>query len=291
LSALPFSFGGPEEEQSDYETARVAILPVPYEGTVSYGGGTAAGPDAIIKASFHLEFFDEELGTDTLAAGIHTLPAVDCSGAPETVISSVRSAALPPLKDGKFIVAIGGEHSITKGIIEALIEVRGSDFGVLQLDAHTDLRDEYDGTKLSHACIMRRIYDMGLSYSQVGIRSLSREEADFLNKKKTKPFYAHEILNRKRSEWVEEVVESLPDKVYITIDLDSLDPSIMPSTGTPEPGGLGWYDITALLGKVAERREVIGLDMVELAPIRGFHSPDFLAAKLVYRSLGYIFRG
>jgi agmatinase len=205
-------------------------------------------------------------------------------------MASIRSAALPPLKDGKFLTAIGGEHSITKPVLEAHMEIRGNDFGILQLDAHADLRDEYGGTTCSHACIMRRIDDMGLSYSQVGIRSLSREEAEFMRDKGLKPFYAHEILNRKREEWIEEVVQGLPEKVYVTVDLDCLDPSIMPSTGTPEPGGLGWYDVTALLRKVAEKREMIGMDMVELAPIEGMHAPDFLAAKLLYRSLGYIFR-
>jgi len=290
LSGGHLNFGGIEGGCTDYNNARVAILPVPYEGTVSYGSGTADGPKGMISASHYLEFYDEELCQETSEIGLHTLPSVDCNGSPEVVMSSIRSAALSPLKDGKFLASIGGEHSITKGILDAFVESRGRDFGVLQLDAHADLRDTYHGTIHSHACITRRIDDMGLSFVQVGIRSLSREEADFIEKKGLSPFFAHQIMKSKREEWISKVIESLPEKVYVTIDLDCLDPSIMPSTGTPEPGGLGWYDVTALLKKVAEEREVVGIDMVELAPIKGLHAPDFLAAKLLYRTLGYIFQ-
>ncbi|MDT8318041.1 MAG: agmatinase [bacterium] len=286
----PLSFGGEDNRYSDYQSSRVVILTVPYEGTVSYGGGTGNGPAAILNASSFLEIYDEELGADTCEIGIHTLPPVDCTGPEESVMASIRSAALSPLKEGKFLAAIGGEHSVTGPLVDALIAVRGKDFGVLQIDAHTDLRDEYEGSKLSHACIMRRIDDMSLPYSQVGIRALSREEAEFIKLKGMSPFFAHEILARPRKEWIDEVVRSLPEKVYLTIDLDGLDPSIMPSTGTPEPGGLGWYDVTALIRKVAKEREIIGIDMVELAPMVGMHAPDFLAAKLLYRSLGYIFK-
>lgn len=290
LTGAPFTFGGEDNLHGDYESSSVAILPVPYEGTVSYGEGTGRGPGAVLSASSFLEIYDEELGSDTYEIGIHTLPPVDCSGSEETVMSSIRSAALTPLQEGKFLATIGGEHSITKPVLDALIETKGKDFGVLQIDAHADLRNEYEGTKMSHACIMRRIDDMSIPYSQVGIRALSREEADFLKEKGLKPFFAHEIMTRPREEWIEEVVRSLPEKVYITIDLDGLDPSIMPSTGTPEPGGLGWYDVTTLIRRVAEEREVVGMDIVELAPIEGMHAPDFLAAKLLYRSLGYIFK-
>ena len=290
LTEPDISFGGEDNKFNEYKSSRVAVLPVPYEGTVSYGTGTGKGPDALLRASSFLEIYDEELDQETCSIGIHPLDHVDCSGSAEDAMEAIRKAALRPLMDGKFLATIGGEHSITKPVLDALIEAKGRDFGVLQIDAHADLRNEYEGTKLSHACIMRRVDDMALSYSQVGIRALSSEEAEFLKGKGQRPFFAHEIMNRPREEWIKEVVQTLPEKVYITIDIDGLDPSIMPATGTPEPGGIGWYDLTALIREVAHERDVIGIDLVELAPIEGMHAPDFLAAKLLYRSLGYIFK-
>jgi agmatinase len=204
------------------------------------------------------------------------------------MVRTIYEAALKPLRDEKFVVGLGGEHSLTKGMLDALLEVRGRDFGVLQLDAHADLRDSYDGTRDSHACIMRRVDDLGLVYGQVGIRSLSKGEADFVKKRGRKIYFAHEIQGE--SAWMDEVIDALPENVYITIDVDCLDPSIMPSTGTPEPGGLDWYTVTSFLRKACEKKKVIGFDVVELAPISGLHAPDFLTAKLVYRLLGYIFK-
>lgn len=281
---------GPEEAGfSPYNKSPVVVLPIPYEGTVSYGGGASKGPRAILNASLQLEAYDEELQREIASIGIHTLPEVTPAKTPSDMMRTIYEAALKPLRDDKFVVGLGGEHSLTKGILDALLEVRGRDFGVLQLDAHADLRDSYDGTRDSHACIMRRVDDLGLAYSQVGIRSLSKREADFVKKKGRKIYFAHEIQGE--SAWMDEAVDELPENVYITIDVDCLDPSIMPSTGTPEPGGLDWYAVTSFLRKVCEKKKVIGFDVVELAPTPGLQAPDFMTAKLVYRLLGYIFKG
>jgi agmatinase len=281
------NFGGLEPKDSAYEKAAAVILPVPYEGTVSYKGGTARGPAAIIEASMNMELYDEELDQETYKIGIHTLPPVEAVNVPSKMTETVCKSVLGPLRDGKFLVTVGGEHSVTNGIVDAFVETRGHDFGVL-LDAHGDLRDSYQGTPFSHASIMRRINDKGLAYSQVGIRSLSREEADFISREERSIYFAHEILTD--DTWMKKVIDELPHDVYITIDLDCLDPSIMPSTGTPEPGGLSWQMTTAFLRDVSRKKTVIGFDVVELSPIEGFHAPDFLAAKLVYRTLGYIFK-
>lgn len=290
MTKMRRNFGGLEDEFSDYENSRVAILPIPYEGTVSYGHCASKGPAAIIDASMHMELYDEELACDTYKIGIHTLPQVEAAHSHSEIVKDrIKEGALKPLKDGKFLASIGGEHSVTNGILEAFVGIRGKDFGVLQLDAHADLRDNYGGTPFSHACIMRRVDDMGLQYCQVGIRSMSREEADFVAEKGRKIHFAHKII--KNDKWMDDVMEELPERIYVTIDIDCLDTSIMPSTGTPEPGGLDWYTTTAFLRKVAESRDVIGLDLVELAPFNGFHAPDFLAAKLLYKMLGYIFKG
>ncbi|MBE9535865.1 MAG: agmatinase [Proteobacteria bacterium] len=283
----PIRFGPEEAKYCSYESCRVAVLPIPYEGTVSYGGGASKGPDAILNASLQLEAYDEELKRETSEIGIHTLPAVRPSKTPSDMMRATHEAALKPAKDNKFIVGLGGEHSVTKGVLTALVEVRGKDFGVLQLDAHADLRDSYDGTPDSHACIMRRVDDLGLQYSQVGIRSLSKEEADFVEEKGRKIHFAHEM--RGGSAWMDEAIDGLPENIYITIDIDCFDPSIMPSTGTPEPGGLDWYTVTSFLRKVCKNKKVIGFDVVEFAPIEGMNAPDFLAAKLVSRLLGYIY--
>ncbi len=283
------NFGGLDEEHSDYGNSAVVVLPIPYEGTVSYGRGAARGPEALLAASMHMELYDEELKQDTYLIGIHTLDPVAAADLPGKMMENIREAAAEPLRDGKFLASIGGEHSVTKGLLDAFCEVRGKDFGVLQIDAHADLRDSYDGTPYSHACVMRRVVDMGLHSCQVGIRSLSREEADFIDVEGLDVIFAHDMAVDE--EWMDRAVNSLPEKVYLTIDLDCLDPSVMPATGTPEPGGLDWHSLTALLRRVSEEREVIGLDVVELAPIPRLHAPDFLAAKLLYRTLGYIFSG
>ncbi len=285
-------FCGDDAQPCSYEQARVAVLPVPYEGTVSYGHGAAQGPHAILAASAQLEMYDEELDWCVDSVGLHTLEPVDCStGTPEQVMARIHAAALPPLRDGKFLVTLGGEHSISYGVFTAQQAVRQRPFSLLQLDAHADLRQSYGGTPHSHACIMARAHDLGLPFVQVGIRAVCQQERDFLRDTglERNVFWAHAIAERDER-WMDEVVERLGEDVYVTLDLDGLDPTLMPATGTPVPGGLGWYQTLRLLRRVAQRRHIVGFDVTELAPMKGLHAPDFLAARLTYKLIGYALR-
>lgn len=288
-------FGGEDARPCSYAEARVAILPVPYEGTVSYGRGTAGGPRAILTASAQLEMYDEELDWCIDEAGLFTLPPVAvCEGeAPEAIMRRIHGCALKPLGDGKLLAVLGGAHSISYGVFTALQATRKSPFSLLQIDAHADLRPSYQGTAHSHACIMARAHELGLPFVQVGIRSLSAQERDFLRDTglEANVFWARQILRAEDDGWMEEVVSRLEGDVYITVDIDALDPGIVPATGTPEPGGLDWYTTLGLLRRVAERRRVIGFDLTELAPIAGLHAPDYTAARLVYKLMGYALRG
>ncbi len=313
-SAFP-RFGGEDARPCAFEEAGVAILPVPYEGTVSYGAGTARGPHAILTASAQLEMHDEELDAaaeNMDAPGLFTLPPVDPipGETPESMMERIHAAALPPLRAGKLLVTLGGEHSISFGVFTALQSVRAAvpggerPFSVLQIDAHADLRDSYRGARHSHACIMARAHGLGLPFVQVGIRSLSAGERRFLRDHdlERNVFWAARIAEAERAEggglsggsgggsggdWIGEVVERLGEDVYITFDLDGLDPAIMPATGTPEPGGLGWHTTLRLLRRVASQRRIVGCDVVELAPIPGLHAPDYLAARLVAKMIAY----
>ncbi len=279
------TFGAIEKPHSDYKNARVAILPVPFEGTVTYGKGTAKGPRAIIEASKNMELWDEELNRNIFEIGMHTLPEMKMPDNPEQAIGMVYKKAAKLLDDKKFTVMLGGEHSITPGMAKALKERYR--FSVLQIDAHSDLRDEYDFTKHSHACAMKRIMDMKIPVVQVGIRSTSEEERGCFRKNRKNIFMAKDLENTKSDKWMDDVASKLGKNVFITIDVDGFDPSIMPATGTPEPGGLQWYPVLKLLKKVAGKKRIIGFDVVELAPIKGMHGPDFLCAKLVYKLIGY----
>jgi len=270
-------FCGDDLRPCTYAEARVAILPVPYEGTVSYGSGAAQGPRAILEASGQLEMYDEELDWCFDALGLHTLPPVDCAAAtPEQVMQRIHTAALPPLRDGKFLVTLGGEHSISYGVFTAQQAVRERPFSLLQIDAHADLRPSYQGTPHSHASIMARAHDLGLPFVQVGIRAVCEQERAFLRETRLEAnvFWDYQIAGRDE-EWMDEAVERLGEDVYVTLDVDGLDPAIMPATGTPVPGGLGWHATLRLLRKVAQRRRIIGFDMTELAPQPGLHAPDF----------------
>lgn len=282
----PLNFGGLEEPFSNYDQARFVVVPVPYEKTTTYGKGTLNGPLAILEASGNMELFDEELRVNTAESGIATLDplSVDCS--PEDMVDAVKNACLKVLSDGKFPVVLGGEHSVSLGFFLALREHYGS-FTVLQFDAHSDLRDSYEGTAYSHACVMRRICEYTNDVVQVGIRSLCDEEAEFLSERDNKVFYAHEMVD---GDYVGDIVRRLSDSVYITFDVDFLDPSIMPSTGTPEPGGFGWYETLEILRTVAGERRIVGLDVTELSPTVN-KAPDFTVAKLVYRLMGYVGAG
>ena len=288
-SALPFRFAGIEDQYAAYEKARVVVLPVPLERTTTYAKGTAKGPCAIIEASRNMETFDEELQVETYQKlGIATLEEMDTEeGSLEQVLANISTAVLSLLKDGKFPLVLGGEHSLTPACVSAAAR-KYKDLSVLQIDAHADLREVYQGNPNSHACALRRSLEI-CPVVQVGIRSLSSEEAAAIPKLATRIFWAHDIVTRPTQEWAEEVARALSPNVYLTIDLDGLDPSILPATGTPEPGGLTWEQVTGLLRVVARRRTIVGMDVVELLPTPGLHAADFLAAKLIYRTLGYIF--
>jgi agmatinase len=282
-----WTFLGLDPATVTYQRSKVAVLPIPYESTTSFMAGTREGPREIIQASRFLELYDEETGTDASAVGIYTLPEIEpVASSPADMVSEIHRAAQSILADGKFLVSLGGEHTITAPLVEAFVE-KYPGLSVLQIDAHGDLRDRYHGGAWSHACAMRRVLDLGVSGVQVGIRSISEEEVQALPRLKTRIFYAYETA--RDPEWRLRAVEALGEPVYVTIDLDGLDPSIMPAVGTPEPGGLGWYETCGLLREVSRRRKVVGFDVNELAPIPGLGSPNFLAAKLVYKFLSYIF--
>jgi agmatinase len=291
-SAYP-AFAGDDAQPCTYADARVAVLPVPYEGTVSYGTGAANGPRAILEASGQLEMYDEELDRRIDQWGLTTLPPVDCANAvPAEVMERIYHAALQPFRDGKLLLTLGGEHSISYGPFKALRDVRGKAFSILQIDAHADLRESYGGTPHSHASIMARAYDLGLPFVQVGIRALCEEERLFLRRKgiDRNVFWAHEIAQQTNDDWISEIVERLEGDVYLTVDLDGLDPAIMPATGTPVPGGLGWYTTLKLIQRICRRHRIVGMDITELAPILGLHAPDFLAARLAFKMIGYAFQ-
>ncbi len=288
-AALPFRFAGLEDEFAAYDKARAVVLPVPLERTTTYARGTHRGPGAIIEASMNMETYDEELGLETYRAigGIATLAEMATEeGELENVLAHIHTAVLGLLEDGKFPVVLGGEHSLTPPAVAAAAR-KFSGLSVLQIDAHADLRESYQGNRNSHACAMRRVLETCPAV-QVGIRSLSAEEAQAIPKLKTQIFWAKDIVGRPVREWADEVVSNLSPHVYLTIDLDGLDPSIMPATGTPEPGGLSWEQVTALLRTVAAERTMVAMDVVELLPTPGMHAADFLAAKLIYRTLGYV---
>jgi len=278
-------FCGLEDRFSSWGASRIVILPVAYDLTTSYKPGAINGPKAIIDASRYMEAYDEETGKEISRLGIHTAEELRSSKLqPEDIIKKVERETSFILDAGKFPVVIGGEHSITLGPALSCKKKFGN-FSVLQLDAHSDMRDVFQGWKHSHGCIARRITEI-TDVVQIGIRSLSKEEAENSHKN-LKTFFMKDMV--KSGKWEEEAIGSLKEKkVYVTIDMDVFDPSIMPSVGTPEPGGIGWYEALALLKMLSRKKEIIGFDVVELAPIAGNVSPDFMAAKLIYKFLNYI---
>ena len=279
-------FGGTTPTTTDFERARVVILPIPLDRTTSYVAGTRNGPHEILVASSHMELWDEETGTDVHSIGIFTLPEMEFPfGTIDEVIAEIRRVAGEIVSRGKFPIVIGGEHSITPPVVAA-VAAQHPGLSVLQIDAHADLRDSFMGTPHNHACAMRRVIEHAPT-TQVGIRSLSPEEAAAIPTLPTRVFYDFEM--RKDPDWMDRVVESLSDTVYVTIDVDGLDPAIMPATGTPEPGGLSWYELLGLLRRVSEQKTVVGFDLVELSPMGGFVAPNFLCAKLIYKLLSYRF--
>ena len=282
------NFGGiSEPEFSGFEKSRVVVWPVSYEGTVSYGGGTGKGAMAIIDASRNMELYDEETDAEVYKLGIHTVdesPAVD---PPEQMMSSLYDRARELVASGKFVAMIVGEHSVSAPVIRAHAE-KYPNLSVLQIDAHADLRDSYDGTPYSHASIMARVVkDLRLPSVQVGIRSISVDEARGLDQLPTRIFWAKDIVGR--DDWWDEAVDGLTEQVYLTVDIDGLDPSLVSGTGTPEPGGLGWYETIGLIRTLARKRNVVGMDLTEYSYVEGQNASAFLCAKLIYKTLAFVF--
>lgn len=288
LAALPWAppdnFLGLPADEAPFDTSPIVVLPVPYEATVSYMGGTRFGPRGLLHASRFVELYDHELDAEPYKVGVHTLPQLMLSGAgPEVALEELRRAMDGLLDAGKFVIMLGGEHSITAPPVLAHADRVKGRLSVLQLDAHADLRAEYEGTELSHACVMYRVHERA-DIVPVGIRALTMEERVLIREKNIPVSFAHELSD---AGWIDRVVGNLGDAVYITIDVDYFDPALMPATGTPEPGGGSWYPTLELLERVFRERQVVGCDVVELAPIPGLVAPDFLAAKLVYKLVGF----
>lgn len=277
-----FNFGGMANQS--YNKAKIVIFPVPYDSTTYYKSGTKDGPQTIIDASRHMELYDIDFKKSIKETDIFTLESLDPSkNFPKETIIRIRDVIDRILEDKKIPLMIGGEHSITTGPVLAL-KNKGFNFSVLQIDAHSDLRDEFQGTKYHHGCVMRRVRNLNPSVVQVGIRSMSQEESDYIgNKKINNIFYYPDFP-------IDKIISSLKENIYITFDLDALDPSIMPSVGTPEPGGINWQEALTLIERVSKERKIIGADVVELCPIPGFLAPDFLTAKLIYKIINYILR-
>lgn len=287
MSPMPFvPFGGPEIQAAGLNDARVIILPIYYEVAPSFGTGSKDGAYYLLTASAELEDLDEETGIDWQRHGIHTLGPLEPKEQPEQAMAEIEAAALPHLASEKFLLSVGGDHAVSIGLIRAAAKIY-PDMGVLQVDAHLDLRDSWHGSRYNHACVMRRVADdMSLAFAQVGIRSLSSEEHDYIKKNKLKPFYAHTIDPLDFS-WIDDVIETLPASVYITIDLDGLDPSIIPGTGTPVPGGLSYRQLVELIRRVGQSRRVVAADINELAKIEGSLVSEFTAAKIASKILVY----
>jgi agmatinase len=295
------NFGFLPEEYSRPDNAKIIVIPVPYDGTSTWIKGADKGPAAIIQASGNIELYDIETDSEVYRKGIFTDRAVEGNFSPEDMVNAVKRQVQNHIKKDRFVVVVGGEHSVSIGSIQAHVENYGY-ITVLQLDAHADLRDEYNGSKYNHACVMARVKELCRATAkrptcpivQVGIRSMDYSEKELMDRANV--FFAEDIYSGfpqsggPRNDWIEKVVPKLTDKVYITIDLDVFDPSIMPSTGTPEPGGLLWYEALELLKTVCDKKEVVGFDIVELCPDNKNKAPDFLAAKLIYKLLSYKFK-
>lgn len=289
-SVIPF-LGA--EVAADYNAARVVILPIPYEATTTYRRGCENGPDAILEASRYLELYDEELDWEICpSVGIYTHPAIaDTRNGPiavDEMLQTIGEKVLSLVRDGKFVIGLGGEHSISIAIVEAYRQAYQNEevFTVIQIDARGDLRYEYQGSFFDRACVMRRILDLGLPTVQVGLRSICQEEADLIKEKDLIVFRGREIAYQ--PDWMERAIRAIPtQKVFITIDLNGIDPAVIPGVGNPEPGGLNWYALTSFLRGVIETYQVIGCDVMELSPVVDAVVSEFTTAKLVYKLIGY----
>ncbi|MGH7163010.1 MAG: agmatinase [Planctomycetota bacterium] len=290
MSAGPLPpFGGEEARPVEPGRARLVLLPVPYERTATYRRGTAAGPAAILDASRQVELYDEEVEFDLAGAGVATLPPLTSDGMPDTLADLVEPVVRRHLDGGRIVGCLGGEHSVSLGAIRAAARYQPG-LGILQIDAHPDLRDEYEGTRFGHGCVMRRALDLPEvgRLVQVGLRAISPEDAAAMRERRVRSFLAHQLRGRAPAEWAAAAVDALPEAVYVSFDLDGLDPSVIPGTGTPEPGGLSWWDALALLRLVAARRRIIAFDVVELLPEPPSRVSDFAAARLVMKLVAYL---
>jgi agmatinase len=281
----PYSFLGLGEEHTALDRAQVALLPVPYEASTSYMEGTRRGPEAILAASRHVELYDHELDGEPYRVGVHTYPPAQLTAAgPEAALAELRRRYAEVCERGHFVIALGGEHSITQAPVLYWANRLGDDLSILQFDAHADLRDSFHGTRWSHACVMRRVVDRVRPVG-VGIRAIDAEERVLIDQLGLTMVFAEELGSE---DWLDRAIEGLAsDNVYISFDVDFFDPAYVPATGTPEPGGGTWAQAMALLRRVFVEKNVVAADVVELAPIPGMVAPDFLVAKLVYKMIGY----
>lgn len=277
------TFGGINREYATYEAADILLQSIPYDGTSTWGKGADDGFRAFLEASRHMELYDIETDSEVYTRGIHILDSITESSSPEAVFETVYQHVRHLLQTGKFLTFFGGEHSVSIGIIKAFYEA-WPDITILQIDAHADLRPAYQGSPYNHACA---VYDASRNANlvQVGIRSMDASEKEHMDPGRC--FFAGQMYGH--TGWMEESIDRMTDRVYITFDLDAFDPSIMPSTGTPEPGGMNWNTTIQYLRRVFSQKEVLGFDIVELAPLDGLRAPDFLAAKLYYKMLSYKF--
>lgn len=277
------TFGNIPQELGKRANANIWLQSIPYDGTSTWGKGANKGFEAFMDAADNMELYDIETESEVFRQGIHLLPALKGFQSPEEMFETVYASTKELLAYNTFLTFMGGEHSISIGVIKAFYEYFDN-LTVLQIDAHADQRPTYEGTPYNHACA---VYDAGQNCNliQVGIRSMDIKEKAYMDEEKT--YFAHEMYDN--TYWMEQSIDQMTDNVYITFDLDAFDPSIMPATGTPEPGGLNWYDTLDYLRQVFEQKNVVGFDIVELAPIEGFHAPQFLVAKLYYKMLSYKF--
>lgn len=278
------TFGGIEQRYSDYENSKIFLRSIPYDGTSTWGKGADKGFQSFLEASENMELYDIETDSEVYKKGIHILPPINEDSSPEDLFEKVYESTVQLLKTDKFLTFFGGEHSVSIGIIKAFYE-KFPDITILHFDAHTDLRPEYNGSKYNHACAAYEA-SQNTNLVQIGIRSMDINENKYLNREKC--FFAQDIY--RDSTWMDKAINLLTDKVYITFDLDAFDPSIIPGTGTPEPGGLEWYSTLEFLKKVFENKNVLGFDIVELAPIEGLPASEFLVSKLYYKMLSYKFK-
>jgi agmatinase len=284
MASTEWNFGFFPDVFTGFETSRVIVLPVPFDQTSTWIRGAEKGPAAIVESSINFEWYDIETGWEPYRIGIHTDRPIDALSNPAAMVEAVYHRVGSHLAADKFVVLLGGEHSVSIGSFRAHAE-KYPNLTILQLDAHADLRPDYHNSPLNHACAMARAREVA-PIVQVGLRSMDIDEKEYLAPDRV--FFAHQIVGH--TDWMDAAVEQLTEDVYLTIDLDVFDPSIMPATGTPEPGGLGWYETLAFLRKVAQSRRIVGFDVVELCPTPGNHAAVYLAARLVYKLLAYIFK-